>query len=93
VKQRPAPPAPAPAGPAPPGPAFPADPAVAHVGDQVLITCGSSPQRDGRVLEVRHGPNGPVYLVEWAEDLVRSVLISGSQVRVRHLFGCGEAPE
>lgn len=67
-----------------------ADAAVAHVGDQVLITCGSSLQRDGRVLEVRRGPNGPVYLVEWTEDLVRSILVSGPQVRIRHLFGCGD---
>jgi hypothetical protein len=68
--------------------------ATAHVGDQVLIVArGASAPHDGRVLEVREGATGPVYLVEWTDDLVRSVLIIGSQVRIRHLFGCGGCGE
>jgi hypothetical protein len=65
---------------------------TAHVGDEIVLVSQPlhQPVRAGEILEVRDGPGGPVYLVQWSDNGPESLLWPGADAVIKHLHGCGE---
>jgi hypothetical protein len=58
----------------------------ATVGDRLVIPGRriGEPERDGEILEVRHGDGSPPYLVRWADTGREGLVFPGPEAHVQH---------